>query len=354
MDGPAGEGFLAARLKLRHLRLTVALAQAGTLTRAAADLRISQAAASKTLSEIEHLLGLAPFERAGNRWLPTAAGAELAATARRILAEIERLDAELRWRREGTRGTVAIGVHAASGQDFFVAAGTAIKAAHPHLTLRIAEGLLPRLLEDLRAGALDLVFGRISPELLAPDLEAIGVAGDTETVIASLDHPLAGTTGLEWKDVVDEAWCLPLPGTPSRETFERALAEQGLAVPADRIEVNSTLTLALMARRPLLALVPCGIAERWIARQRAIPLSLPPLPAGAPIGLIWPRETGMTSATRLCRDAMIELLRAREEGRGAYQSGTGPISTPILKRKTTGNTSHDPADLRDPGAGRDA
>ncbi|STR39460.1 LysR family transcriptional regulator YdcI [Klebsiella michiganensis] len=55
--------FSVQRIRLRHLHTFVAVAQQGTLGRAAETLNLSQPALSKTLNELEQLTGTRLFER---------------------------------------------------------------------------------------------------------------------------------------------------------------------------------------------------------------------------------------------------------------------------------------------------
>nr|VXZ84124.1 Galactose-binding protein regulator [Klebsiella pneumoniae] len=56
-------GLFSQRIRLRHLHTFVAVAQQGTLGRAAETLNLSQPALSKTLNELEQLTGTRLFER---------------------------------------------------------------------------------------------------------------------------------------------------------------------------------------------------------------------------------------------------------------------------------------------------
>ena len=67
----SAELFLHRQLKLRHLRLLLAIESARTITAAAALLGVSQVAASKTLAEIESGLGSRLFERRRSGLIPT-------------------------------------------------------------------------------------------------------------------------------------------------------------------------------------------------------------------------------------------------------------------------------------------
>jgi DNA-binding transcriptional LysR family regulator len=78
-------------LELRHLRCLVAIVEAGSLTDAAIDLGVSQAAVSRTLAGLEAELGVRLLRRTTREVTATAAGTRVLARARRVLAEADDL-----------------------------------------------------------------------------------------------------------------------------------------------------------------------------------------------------------------------------------------------------------------------
>lgn len=81
-------------LELRHLRVLVAVVDAGSFTDAAIDLGISQAAASRTLIGLEQILGVRLLHRTSRNVTPTTAGVQVLGRARHLLAEADNLVAE--------------------------------------------------------------------------------------------------------------------------------------------------------------------------------------------------------------------------------------------------------------------
>src|SRR4051812_42170728 len=86
--------FLDQRLRLPLLRAVDAVAVHGSLLKASAALRTSQPALTKSLHELEDVLQLRLFDRHPRGVRPTAAGAVFVRSARRVLAELRRLDEE--------------------------------------------------------------------------------------------------------------------------------------------------------------------------------------------------------------------------------------------------------------------
>jgi DNA-binding transcriptional LysR family regulator len=81
-------------LELRHLRCLVAIADTGTFTDAAIELGISQAAVSRNLMALEHVLGVRLLHRTSRSVTPTTAGVHALAHARQVLAAADNLVAE--------------------------------------------------------------------------------------------------------------------------------------------------------------------------------------------------------------------------------------------------------------------
>src|SRR5215213_5560381 len=86
---------LDQRLKLHLLRALDAIDAQRSLLKASTALGVSQPALTKSLQEIEDIVGVRLFDRHARGVQPTEAGAVLVQSARRILAEMRRIDEEL-------------------------------------------------------------------------------------------------------------------------------------------------------------------------------------------------------------------------------------------------------------------
>jgi DNA-binding transcriptional LysR family regulator len=84
-----------SELELRHLRCLVAIVDTGSFTDAAIELGVSQAAVSRNLLALEHLLGVRLLHRTSRSVTPTTAGVHALAHARQVLAAAGNLVAEV-------------------------------------------------------------------------------------------------------------------------------------------------------------------------------------------------------------------------------------------------------------------
>ena len=82
-------------MELRHLRTLDAIVRHGSFTRAAEELHLAQSALSQQIRRLEGELGLQVLRRTSRSVDVTPEGAVVLAYARRVLAEVDGLQAEL-------------------------------------------------------------------------------------------------------------------------------------------------------------------------------------------------------------------------------------------------------------------
>lgn len=155
--------LLDGRVKIRHLVLVTAIADEGTLVRAAESLHITQPVVTRGLREVEEVLGVPLFERLPRGVRPTQYGHSFIERARSVLAELRAAGEEVRLLQSGQLGTVTVGTHLAGSNLLLPRAIAALKAEHPRLTVVVREGTPDTLQQLLLAGDLDLTVGRLSP-----------------------------------------------------------------------------------------------------------------------------------------------------------------------------------------------
>src|SRR4029450_2238739 len=93
-------------MDLRRLRTFVAVAELGTVSKAALRLRIGQPALSRQISDLQRALGLRLFDRVGRGLVLTAEGEQLLGGCRAVLGQIDVLGERVELLRGGARGGV--------------------------------------------------------------------------------------------------------------------------------------------------------------------------------------------------------------------------------------------------------
>jgi len=236
---------VARRLKLPHLRLTLALANTGQISAAARALNMSQPAASRMLAEMERHLGAPVCVRGPKGVELSETGLALAERARRILTELSEAGRDVVEIRSGKAGRVYLGAVTAPAIDLVVPALQRLKAAHPtieaHVEVGTSDMLVPRLLE----GQLDFVIGRVPAHLDIADFDVRPVQPEVVSLLVRRDHPLSRARRLPLAATTGFEWVMQPAGTPLRRAMEYSFASRGLPMP--RVSLISTSFLVLLA-----------------------------------------------------------------------------------------------------------
>jgi DNA-binding transcriptional LysR family regulator len=223
-------------MELRQLDAFVAVARAGSFTRAAEELGIVQPAVSQAVRRLEEELGLTLFERTSRHVAPTAAGAAFLPHAEAVLARLAEARQAAAALAAGEAGAVRVAGTGGGGatlrrlQD-------ALRARYPEARLELARVQPKPKLQAVLDGELDAALTRSAPPI--PGLEFIELASDPGCAIVAVDHPLAG------HGRVALAQLAPFPlAVIARRDPERRRAELGAVCRAAGIEPTPGPALA--------------------------------------------------------------------------------------------------------------
>ncbi len=209
------------RYTLRQLDLFAAVARTHSLTRAAAEVHLTQPAVSMQLKQLEEAVGLPLLEPAGRGVQLTEAGREFAENVEEVLERVQHLE-ELAARWRGARsGRVRLGV--VSTAKYFVPRLLAqFLRAHPGVDFRMTIHNREQILEELRANTLDFVIMGRPPEGI--DCVSRPFAPNLLGIVAAPEHPLSRRRGLGLAELADEAFIVREHGSGTRAAMERFFA----------------------------------------------------------------------------------------------------------------------------------
>lgn len=288
--------YLVRRLRLRHLELLVALADAGTMRAAAGRLHLSQPALSKMLGEIETGFGARLFERSPQGLAANALGEAVVYRARVIFGELARAKEESDALRTGASGVLRLGTLSVTAS--VPRAIAHLRRRHPRARVQVQEGRVRDMLQRLLEGELDGVFGAIPPELLAGDflsqLRPEVLLEDELCVLASQSHPLARKRKLAWADLRAADWVAPPKDTLVRQALMTAFLNEGLEPPVPAVEVLSSVTIGSLLRQDatLVGAVRADHAQDEVARGELRRLPVGPAVPLPSLGLYTRRSAG--------------------------------------------------------------
>lgn len=281
-------------LETRHLRMVCAIADFGSVTRAAAALGMSQPALTRQVQRMERALGGMLFVRDGSGSTATALGHRVLARARALLPALDEINAEM-----GVGGgdpqVVRYGAEAGP-----LAAGLLphLRRIRPSAEVSFRTGTSPALVELVENGHLELAAIFEFPEYetrLSSDVDRHVVVTEPIFVLLAEDHPLAACEEIELAELADVHWALETPsGDRFREYLVEACHSAGFA-PEVRYEIDFASSRDLIAAGQVV-----GLGQATYRTTAG--MSLRPL-AGAPLWqshtLIWPRRASLGVADLL-------------------------------------------------------
>ncbi|WP_423458176.1 LysR substrate-binding domain-containing protein [Ottowia sp. VDI28] len=302
-------------VKLRHLRLVETLSNAQSLSQAAQRLHVSAAAVSKAAAELEEVFQGPVFER-GRGWLRlTPLGETILASARAVNIELDNLSDAVDGLHGGYRGELVIGTKAVSLHPFLAATIAAFAQLHPLVRIRLVDGSAEHLQDQLKKGHIQLLFARLSTDIVQSGLRTAAVLSDEVVLVASQCHPLVGQRRINWRELVTQRWCLPAPGTLMRDHLEQILHARRLGLPREYVETSDmTMVGPLFTLGHYVTIVPRRVAGQYLMPPvgTILPMTLPPVHDA--VGIIWNDILPLRPAARhFCRLA-LERAKAAQKG----------------------------------------
>ena len=259
-------GLFSQRIRLRHLHTFVAVAQQGTLGRAAETLNLSQPALSKTLNELEQLTGTRLFERGRLGAQLTLVGEQFLTHAVKVLDALNSAGQALN-RKEGLNNDIVrIGALPTAALGILPTVIGQFHKQQKDITLQVATMNNTMLLAGLKSGEIDIGIGRMSDPELMSGLHYELLFLESLKLVVRPGHPLLQETVtlsrvMEWPVVVSPK------GTVPRQNAEALLQSQGCKMPAGCIEtLSASLSRQLTVDFDYVWFVPSGAVKDDLRR----------------------------------------------------------------------------------------
>ncbi|MGI4382402.1 LysR substrate-binding domain-containing protein [Klebsiella pneumoniae] len=303
-------GLFSQRIRLRHLHTFVAVAQQGTLGRAAETLNLSQPALSKTLNELEQLTGTRLFERGRLGAQLTLVGEQFLTHAVKVLDALNSAGQALN-RKEGLNNDIVrIGALPTAALGILPTVIGQFHKQQKDITLQVATMNNTMLLAGLKSGEIDIGIGRMSDPELMSGLHYELLFLESLKLVVRPGHPLLQETVtlsrvMEWPVVVSPK------GTVPRQNAEALLQSQGCKMPAGCIEtLSASLSRQLTVDFDYVWFAPSGAVKDDLRRGVLTALPIATQGAGEPIGILTRVDATLTPGTQTLLSAIRKSMPA--------------------------------------------
>jgi len=297
-------------LEIRHLRYFLAVAEAGSFSRAADRLGISQPSVSQQIRDLETGLRVSLFQRRGKRILLTPRGLIFQEHARAILRQLENFLQELNSEPGQLRGALHLGVVPVLNVPLVPHLLGLFAANHPGISVIVEEISSTEIETALEEGRMDVGLGFVTRH--SPNLRYERLCKDEFALIVSETHPWSKRRVIPFSELHQQR-LLQLPDSFVMRRMTDEICRNHQVRPRTVAEINAIETL-LRALAPLqaAALMPkIALRGREALKLKAIRLQGKNL--GLEIGVLRLSDSAANSAvaafTSLVKAVVPKLIK---------------------------------------------
>jgi LysR family transcriptional regulator for metE and metH len=247
-------------LEVRHLELVRAIAEEGSVTRAGLRLHLTQSALSHQLRDAEQRLGVRLFDRVGRRLVLSLAGERVLTSARSVLAELDRVEAELSGGSLKPRPLIRLTTQCNTVYHWLPSRLRRFQRSHPDVELEVVAGATNDPIPALTSGQIDLAIvhrhGRDSR------LRARPLFRDEMVVVMHPAHRLARAPFVAAADFAPERLILYSIPRESNLVFREVLIPAG---------VNPRRLTHIQLTEAIVEMVKAGLGISVLARWSVAP-----------------------------------------------------------------------------------
>lgn len=279
------------RYDLPDLRLVAAIADSGSLTRAAEAVHLAPSSASHRLTQLEAALGVPLFARHARGLTTTTAGEALLRHARQVFAQLEQMHADLAPYASGVRAQVVVHANTTATNCFLPDDLAEFLRLHPQVRVALKEATSPDVLRAVAAGEAEVgvLTGRVDDR----ELESLPYRQDRLVLAVPPGHPVAARARVLFAEVAREPFVMLHAGS-AIHTFTMGVAAD-LGVTLDvRIQVKSF--------EAILRMVGAGVGFGMVPRS-----AIERRPGGRAFAMVDLDEPWAEQDLRICMRRMAEL-----------------------------------------------
>lgn len=293
-------------VEVQQLKHLIAAVECGNLLKAADECNISQSGLSRSIGALEERLGVQLLLRKPKGVEPTVFGLAVLEHGRIVMNELARCIDDIRAIQAGEVGEIKFGLTQNYSYYIIPQILAEMNETYPGIRLTVKSGGYLDLIDELKVGGLDFVFGLLGQIDDNPDLVVERLREHHSRVVARANHPLARRGGeITPQELASSRWA-----TLTSEGFQRSFKEffhaLGLECPIQAVTTDSMpLIQQSIVAADLLAVLPPDVALHEIDTGQLVFLDCEAPAEQTDVGIVT-RRFGF--ATRH-RDDLIARIR---------------------------------------------
>jgi DNA-binding transcriptional LysR family regulator len=306
---------IGRRMKLQDLHVLLTVVQAGTMGKAAERLNTSQPNISRSISELEHALGVRLLDRHRQGIEPTEFGRALLDGGVAVFDELRQVVKNIEFLADPAAGEVRIGSIIPLAAGFITSVVDRLSRRYPRIVFRIVTTDMENLHRELCERTVDLVMiKRVGP--FTDDQFSIDTLfHDSYVVVAGAKHPWARRRTIKLAQLADQSWVLPPADTVHGSVLEEAFHAMGLDYPfVTVLTLPSEVRANLLATGRFLTIFPTSVLKFMTEGPalKVLPVELPIAPV--PVGIVTLKNRTLSPVAKLFIEHAREIAKPLAKG----------------------------------------
>ncbi len=295
------------RIKFRHIQCFVEICREGSFKLASQKLFLTQPAISKTMKELEELLGHQLLIRDRGGVQVTEDGAVFLRFAQMSIAALQQGIDGMAQDHDGFRQTLSVGVLPSVAARLVPDVAHRFGALMPDAVLRVTDGPYAYLIDRLKLGALDLVIGRMGAHEQMKGVSFTPLYQESIALVVRAGHPLLDDPVLS--RIVDWPILYPVEGAAIRPAADRFFVEQGIGTLPRRIEtVSGAFGRVFVQNSDAVWVISEGVVENEVERGVLARLPISSDSTRGAIGVMTREDWDVPLVGRQFRRALNEAI----------------------------------------------
>lgn len=309
-------------MDVKQLQSLLAIADHGSFSAAARYLDTVQSNVSAHINKLETELGVTLIDRQSGTL--TDEGDMVATRARRIIHELEDIDADIHSLGDQASGDCRIGTIGTTARWLMPRLLVSLSRRHPNVRTTVVEGATSSLLPRLRTGEVDAAIVHLP--VTEGEFEVTELFAEELLLLTPSNHELAGMTSVSLRELASHPVLLAPRGTAMRRIIDRAAAAHGVAL-TSQAEIDGVRLMASLSFEGFgPSIVPASAIPAWLTGN-FVRVSVPELPRRV-VGWVQRARPRPNRATMAVRDVAIDAVLRQ----GPHQPGMTLQVSPDAKK----------------------
>jgi DNA-binding transcriptional LysR family regulator len=301
---------IARRVKLHDLRILMAVAQAGSMNKAAVFLHITQSAVSRSIAELERTVGVRLLDRTARGIEPTGYGRAMLECGLAVFDDLRQGVKKIEFLADPAAGEVRIGCHPTLAATFVSTVVDEVARRYPRIVFHLVVADVETLHRELTERNVDLLITREFRPLADERLGFEFLFDDSFVVVAGAQNPWVRRRRIALTQLLNESWVLPPPETAFGSAAMEAFRSCGIDYPRTTVVTTPPdVRMSLLATGHFLTIFAASALRFSVRRPelKVLPVELPM--ASVPSGIVTLKNRTLSPVAQLFVDAARKVAK---------------------------------------------